>query len=143
MLKSLFVKALAVHQAIYVHSGGRIGHNLLGTRTLLLHTVGRRTGTPRTSALTYGRDGDDYLITASNGGARRHPAWYHNLTARPQCQIQVGRERHWVFARPVLPDDEDYPRLWEIVNKANFGQYRAYQRKTDRPIPVVVLKTSS
>lgn len=139
MLKSLLVKALAVHQAVYVHSGGWVGHRLLGMPTLLLHTTGRRTGQPRTSALTYGRDCERYLVTASNGGASRPPAWFLNLSARPQCEVQVGRDRQWATARPVLPDDPDYARLWNIVNKVNYNQYRAYQKKTDRPIPVVVL----
>lgn len=139
MLNTLLVQVLKTHQLIYEQTDGRLGHRLLVVPTLLLRTTGRKTGKERVSALTYGRDGDDYLITASNGGSSKPPAWLLNVTARPQCEIQIGRERMRATARPVLPDDEDYTRLWDIVNKVNHNQYRAYQRKTDREIAVVVL----
>jgi deazaflavin-dependent oxidoreductase (nitroreductase family) len=139
-MASWFVKALQVHQSIYERSGGWLGHRMIvGTKTLLLRSVGRRTGQLRTNALTYGMDGGSYLVTASNGGSRRPPAWLLNLQASRDCEIQVARRRIPVHARPVLPDDPGYARMWEIVNKANHGQYRAYQRKTDRPIAIVEL----
>lgn len=139
-MASLFVKTLQVHQKVYELSGGWIGHRiLLGTPTLLLHTVGRRTGKPRTSAITYGRDGDKYLVTASNGGSPRPPGWLANVTASPDCEIHVGPRRHKVRARKVMPGDADYERYWEIVNKANHNQYRAYQAKTSRPLAIVEL----
>lgn len=139
-MPDLFVKMLQVHQEVYKRSGGLIGHRILfGIPTLLLHTVGRKSGEPRTSALTYGTDGDDYLVTASNGGSSRPPAWLFNVEAKPNCEVQVGRNRHPVVARAVLPDDPDYARLWDIVNKVNRNQYREYQKKTKRPIAVVVL----
>ncbi len=107
--------------------------------SLLLHTVGAKTGQARTAALTYARDGDDYLIVASKGGDPRAPGWYHNLRKHPDVEIHVGPRRLAVTARAVLPDDPDYPRLWQIVNKNNGNRYTAYQQKTSRPIPVVVL----
>ncbi|WP_068271220.1 nitroreductase/quinone reductase family protein [Aldersonia kunmingensis] len=137
---SLFVKTLEVHQAVYQHSGGWIGHRiLLGIPTLLLRTVGRRTGKERTSALTYGRTDGKYLVTASNGGSSRPPAWLLNVGAQPECAIQVGRRTRKALARTVLPGDTDYARYWDIVNSANRGQYRAYQEKTKRPIAIVEL----
>ncbi|SNR57259.1 deazaflavin-dependent oxidoreductase, nitroreductase family [Haloechinothrix alba] len=143
LLTKTFVKTLALHQLIYERSGGRLGHRVPRMPpSLLLRCTGRRTGQPRTSALTYASDGDRYLITASNGGARKAPAWLHNVTANPQCEIQVGRDRIPVTARPVYPADEGHARLWEIVNEVNNDRYRAYQRKTDREIPVVVLSPS-
>jgi F420H(2)-dependent quinone reductase len=143
-MPSLFVKSLEVHQAVYEHSGGWIGHRILfGIPTLLLRTVGRRSGKQRTSALTYGRDGDKYLVTASNGGSPRPPAWLLNVTAAPDCEIQVGPRKHRVTARKVLPGDADYQRYWDIVNDANRGQYRAYQAKTKRPIAIVELSPRS
>lgn len=139
-MANLFATVLRGHQWIYQHSGGFVGHRLLfGNPTLLLRTVGKRTGLPRTSALTYGRDGAAYLVTASNGGSSRPPAWLHNVTAHPECEIQVGRTVIPVTAMPTLPDDPDYELRWEIVNKANGDRYRAYQKMTGRPIPVVVL----
>ena len=106
----------------------------------LLHTVGAKTGKARTTTLTYARDGDAYLVVASKGGDPKAPGWYHNLKANPNVEINVGPKRFGVTAKPVLPDDPDYARLWQIVNKNNSNRYEAYQEKTSRPIPVVVLK---
>lgn len=139
-MSKLFVKALKVHQQIYERSGGWLGHRMVvGTKTLLLRSVGRRTGQPRVNALTYGKDGEKFLVTASNGGSRRPPGWFFNIEATPDCVVQVGRKKIPVRARAVLPDDPGYERLWGIVNKANFGQYDAYQARTARKIAVVEL----
>ena len=93
----------------------------------------------RTAALTYARDRDDYLIVASKGGAPQAPGWYHNLRKNPNVEINVGPRRLGVVARTVLPEDPDYSRLWQIVNENNSNRYAAYQTKTSRPIPIVVL----
>jgi deazaflavin-dependent oxidoreductase (nitroreductase family) len=139
LVKAAGVQALKVHQFIYERSGGRIGHNLAGTKALLLHTVGAKTGQPRTNALTYAKDGDSYVIVASMGGAPRSPGWYHNLRANPEAEINVGPRRIKVTARAVLPGDPDRDRLWQLADRHNAGRYTAYQRNTTRPIPVVVL----
>ena len=133
------VQLLKVHQFVYVHSGGRIGHNLAGTKSLILRTVGAKTGAQRTNALTYCKDGADYIIVASMGGAPRSPGWYHNLRANPATEIQVGTHRIPVTARPVLPGDPDRDRLWQLADKHNGGRYSAYQKLTKRAIPVVAL----
>ena len=96
----------------------------------------------RTNSLTYAKDGDGYLIVASKGGDPKAPGWYHNLKANPKVEINVGPKRFAVTARPVLPDDQDYNRLWEIVNKNNANRYANYQKRTTRPIPVVELRAS-
>jgi deazaflavin-dependent oxidoreductase (nitroreductase family) len=132
-------RVLRVHDAVYQKTNGWIGHRTLGIPSLLLHTVGAKTGAARTASLTYARDGDDYLIVASKGGDPKAPGWYHNLKANPRVEINVGPKRFGVTARPVLPADPDYARLWQIVNKNNGNRYEAYQTKTSRPIPVVVL----
>ena len=98
---------MRVHDTVYQQTNGWIGHRLMGLPSLLLHTVGAKTGTPRTNSLTYARDGDDYLIVASNGGAPRSPGWYHNLKADPNVEINVGPKRFAVTAEPVLPGDPD------------------------------------
>ena len=72
---SVTSQVLRVHEKLYIASGGRVGHKILGVPTLLLHTTGRRSGKERTNGLVYARDGDDYLVVASNGGADRAPAW--------------------------------------------------------------------
>lgn len=139
-MTSAFGMMLRGHQWLYEHSDGLVGHRLLfGNPTLLLRTVGRKSGVERVSALTYGKDGDSYLVTATNGGSSRPPAWLHNVTAQPECVVQIGRRRWSATARPTLPDDPAYARRWAIVNAANNDRYTAYQKMTERPIPVVVL----
>jgi deazaflavin-dependent oxidoreductase (nitroreductase family) len=132
-------QVLRIHDAVYQKTNGWIGHRTLGVPSLLLHTVGAKTGTARTTSLSYARDGEDYLIVASKSGGPKAPGWYHNLKADPNVEINVGPKRFGVTARPVLPADPDYARLWQIVNKNNGNRYEAYQTKTSRPIPVVVL----
>jgi F420H(2)-dependent quinone reductase len=131
---------LGLHDRIYQRTNGRIGHRIpFVPPSLLLHTVGAKTGRQRTTSLTYARDGDSYLIVASKGGDPRAPGWYHNLKAKPEVEINVGPRRLPVTAKPVLPDDPDYARLWKIVNENNSHRYENYQSRTSRPIPVVVL----
>ena len=137
--QSLLPQVLRIHDAVYRNTNGWIGHRTLGIPSLLLHTVGAKTGKARTTSLTYARDGANYLIVASKGGDPKAPGWYHNLKANPNVEINVGPKRFGVTAKPVPPDDPDYARLWQIVNKNNFNRYEAYQKKTSRPIPVIVL----
>lgn len=134
---------LRIHNKIYQGTDGRIGHKLPGMPpSLLLHTTGAKTGQPRTNSLTYARDGDAYLIVASMGGSDRNPAWYHNLKAQSDAEINVGPRRFGVRARLVTPDDSDYQRMWLLVNENNADRYNAYQRKTSRPIPIFELKAT-
>ena len=116
---------LTVHQWLYEHSDGRIGASLGGRPMLLLRTVGRRTSQPRTSALLYVRDGDAYVVIASKGGGPQHPGWFHNLTAQPDVEIQVGRARIPVRARVAA--GEERSRLWARADEVNQGQYATYQ----------------
>jgi deazaflavin-dependent oxidoreductase (nitroreductase family) len=133
----LFVQ---VHDAVYQRSKGWVGHRIPGApNSLLLHTVGAKTGLLRTNSLSYARDGRDYLVVASNGGDRRAPGWYHNLKTNPSIEVNVGPRRFPMTAAAVLPDDPDYIRLWRIVNANNADRYDAYQARTDRPIPVIRL----
>jgi deazaflavin-dependent oxidoreductase (nitroreductase family) len=136
---SIFSQVLRVHEKIYKATDGRVGHRLLGVPTLLLRTSGRRSGVTRTNGLVYAEDGGDYLVVASKGGADQPPAWLLNLQAKPEVEIQIGRERRDARSRVVEPSDPDYTRLWKIVNENNGDRYTAYQEATSRPIPVVVL----
>jgi deazaflavin-dependent oxidoreductase (nitroreductase family) len=132
-------QVLRVHEAVYKRTDGRVGHNVLGVPSLLLRTTGRRSGVERTNGLVYARDGDDYLVVASKGGSDQAPGWLHNLRANPDVEIQVGRDRRKATARAVEPGDPGYERLWKIVNDNNRDRYSAYQKLTERPIPVVVV----
>jgi deazaflavin-dependent oxidoreductase (nitroreductase family) len=124
------------HIRRYRETDGEEGYVWNGVPTLLLTTVGRRTGESRTSALIFGRDGDDYLVVASMGGMPQHPAWYLNLTANPRVEIQVRADRMSALARTAASDEK--PRLWRIMRDL-WPNYDAYQARTDREIPVVVL----
>jgi deazaflavin-dependent oxidoreductase (nitroreductase family) len=139
LAQGLLPRVLQIHDVVYRNTHGWIGHRMLGIPCLLLHTVGAKTGAARVASLSYGRDGENYLIVASKSGAPSAPGWYHNLKANPNVEINVGPKRFGVTAKPVLPDDPDYARLWQIVNNYNSNRYEAYQEKTSRPIPVVVL----
>ena len=135
---NVFSGLIRLHNNVYQRTHGWIGHRVLILPSLLLHTVGAKTGLARTTSLTYARDGADYLIVASHGGSPRSPGWYHNLKADPNVEINVGPRRFGVTAQPVLPGDPDRERLWRIVTKYNKG-YNEYQKKTSRPIPIVRL----
>ena len=134
-----FVTGLKLHQQLYERSGGLVGHRLLLMPTLLLRTTGRKSGLTRTNALVYGRDGDRYLVCGSNGGHHLPPAWALNMEANPDVEIQVGVRRFQAVATTLRPGDPDYDRLFAICNRANRGQFAAYQKKTDRPLPVFVI----
>jgi deazaflavin-dependent oxidoreductase (nitroreductase family) len=133
-------QVLRLHEQLYKRTDGRIGHRMIGVPTLLLRTTGRRSGVTRTNGLVYARDGDDYLVVASNGGADRPPAWLHNLRASPDVEVQIGRQRRKGTARVLEPTDPDYERLWKIVNANNHDRYSAYQKQTTRAIAVIVVK---
>jgi deazaflavin-dependent oxidoreductase (nitroreductase family) len=137
---SMVSTILRVHEAVYKATGGLVGHRVLGGMpTLLLHSTGRRTGAERVNALTYVRDGESWVVVASKGGSDTAPAWLHNVRAKPEVEVQVGRRRTAATARVMEADDPDYARLWAEANKANRGRYDAYQAMTERRIPLVVL----
>jgi F420H(2)-dependent quinone reductase len=133
---------LELHGRLYEGSDGRVGHRMIGVPTLLLRSTGRRSGARRCNALVYAADGADYVLVASNGGSDRAPGWLHNVRAQPEVEVQVGRARSPGTARVLEPGDEEYARLWRLVNDNNHGRYDAYQRNTARPIPLVVVAPS-
>jgi deazaflavin-dependent oxidoreductase (nitroreductase family) len=126
----------ADHIRAYRATGGEVGYLWNGVPILLLTVTGRRTGHPRTSALIFGRDGDDYLVVASRGGAAKHPLWYVNLQALPQATVEVKAERFNVVAHTASAEQK--PRLWAIMTEL-WPNYDVYQSRTERDIPVVVL----
>jgi deazaflavin-dependent oxidoreductase (nitroreductase family) len=127
------------HVDRYRATDGEEGHDWNGTQTLLLTTTGRKSGEQRTTPLIYGQSGDDYLIVASKGGADEPPAWYLNLQADPNAEIQVKADRFKVSARDA--NDDEKPEMWKTMT-SEWPQYDEYQEKTDRQIPVVVLSRS-
>lgn len=129
----------AEHIAAYRDSGGEVGYLWNGVPTLLLTVTGRLSGQQRTSALIFGRDGADYLVVASMGGAPMHPKWYLNLQSHPAAQIQVRDQCIDVTARTAATEEK--PRLWQIMTGV-WPNYDVYQSRTEREIPVVVLSPS-
>ncbi len=107
-----------------------------GQEYLVLETAGRRSGERRTTPLSFTRDGDGFVLIASNGGARRSPDWFRNLEADPDVTVEVGGQRVPVRATTVVGAERD--RLWRAAVRSYPG-YAAYQLRTRRTIPVVRL----
>jgi deazaflavin-dependent oxidoreductase (nitroreductase family) len=124
------------HVKQYEATGGKVGHDWNGTSCLVLRTRGRKSGEVRKNPLIYGRDGDNYVVVASKGGAPEHPGWYLNLLAHPEIEIQVRDRVIPVTARTGTPADK--ARVWKTMT-AQWPDYDAYQQKTTREIPVVIL----
>jgi F420H(2)-dependent quinone reductase len=139
LAETLQGSVLKLHQFLYERSDGRLGHRMLGVPTLLLRTTGRRSGAERTNALVYATDGSEYVLVASNGGDDRGPGWLFNVRAKPEVEIQVAQARMPGTARVLEPGDQDYERLWRLVNDNNRDRYDGYQAKTSRPIPLIVV----
>ena len=128
----------AEHVRVYRETGGERGYLWRrGTTILLLTTRGRTSGEPRTTPLIYRDDDDRFVIVASKGGAPEHPGWYENLLADRDATIQVRAEEIPVRVRDAEGDERE--RLWRRMVEV-WPDYEAYQRRTDRRIPVVVLE---
>jgi len=125
------------HIEEYVESDGKQGHQWRGLPTLLLTTRGRKSGKLRRTALIYGREGKNYLLVASNGGAANDPSWYLNLVENPEIEIQVGADKMKAHARIATPNEK--PPLWQVMSKI-FPQYDTYQAKASREIPLVIVE---
>jgi deazaflavin-dependent oxidoreductase (nitroreductase family) len=129
------------HVRRYRETGGDVGHIWKeGSTILLLTTKGRTTGEPTTTPLIYAKDGDRYVIVASQGGAPEHPGWYRNLSKDPNVELQVEDD---VFpARARTAEGEERERLWRLANDV-WRHYDEYQTRTERRIPVVVLERAT
>ncbi|HEY4453411.1 MAG TPA: nitroreductase family deazaflavin-dependent oxidoreductase [Pseudonocardiaceae bacterium] len=119
-------------------TNGRFGlTDLGGVDSLLLTTVGRRSGEPRTVALTCAPYQDSYLVAGSNWGGPTHPAWSANLLANPDATIAVHGTSWAVRAR--LLDGEERERMWEVLAE-HWPPYRVYAKRAGRPIRVFILE---
>ena len=138
-------KWITDHIARYVATNGADGYlwdaSIGGGKgmvpTLLLTTTGRKSGRTLTLPLIFGRSGPNYVVVASKGGAPAHPAWYLNLQANPAVQVQVKAEKF--AARAHTADSAERAVLWPKMVEI-YGPYADYQKKTDRQIPIVILK---
>jgi deazaflavin-dependent oxidoreductase (nitroreductase family) len=126
------------HVRQYLKTDGEYGHDWRrGSSTLLLTTIGHRSGEPRTAPLIYGRSGEDYLVVASDGGADEPPGWYVNLQQQAEVDVQVLGHRFRARARTATP--EERPTMWREMT-SHWPDYDKYQERTDREIAVVVLE---
>ena len=126
-----------MHKRFYRLTGGKVGGRIGKLPVLLLTTIGRKSGKPRTQPLAYTRAGDGYAVIASKGGAAQHPLWYLNLRANPLAEVTIGRETRKVSARDA--EGEEREQLWRALADLYPG-YDRYAQKTSRRIPVVVLE---
>ena len=125
------------HVEKYVETDGEVGHEWQdGVYTLLLTTKGRTSGQDYTTPLIYGRDGSDYVIIASKGGADDHPDWYLNLEAHPEVTIQVRDQVMQATAERASQSDKG--RIWPMMADI-WPDYDNYKEKTTRDIPVVLV----
>ena len=125
------------HAAIYRASGGKLAGRMFNSPVLLLITTGRKTGRERTTPLLYLEDGENLVVVASVGGAPRHPDWYWNLKADPEARVQMQERTLRVRAQEA--EGEEKRRLWRRVVEM-YPPYEDYQRRTEREIPVFVLR---
>ncbi|GLW28280.1 nitroreductase/quinone reductase family protein [Actinoplanes regularis] len=143
MPSDFFLKSMnAAHRALLRVTGGRIGYRAAGMPVLELVTTGRRSGTPRAVMLTSPiRDGEAYVVVASRGGDDRHPAWFLNLRDEPQVQVAIqGGPRRPMLATVATPEERAI--LWPRIT-ADFRNYAGYQKRTEREIPLVLLRPLS
>jgi len=135
-MKRLFA---SIHVFLYRLTGGVLGQRLGPARTLLLTTIGHKTGKQRVTPITYFPDGNTFVLVASNYGAATDPLWLRNLRKHPHTQIQVRAKILTVNAEEAVGDEKE--RLAHLARRLN-PTYERYQQRTSRDIPLVVLHPS-
>ena len=133
-----------VNTAVYRWTGGVLGSTWRvggafpwGIPLLLLTTIGRKTGHPRTLPLIYIEEGDNIIVVASKGGLPSEPLWYKNIVANPECDVQIKRRKMKAKARTASPEERE--ALWPKL-VAHYPDFASYATWTDRILPVVILE---
>ena len=131
------------HVWVYQKTGGRLGNKWRvgaafprGVPVLLLTTIGRKSGQPKTTPLLYLADGERIIVVGSQGGMRKHPQWYLNLRENADVTVQTGSRVRQMRAR--IADSQEHAALWPRL-VALYADFATYQAWTDRAIPVVIL----
>ena len=128
-----------LHRVLRRLTGGRIGTSQATERrlgTLFLHTQGHKSGKPRVNGLFYLRSGPAFVVVGSNAGLGTDPAWWANLQAEPEAEVELDGRRHRVLARRA--SEAEAAMLWPRFDAAN-PEFVSYRAKAGRPIPVVIL----
>lgn len=120
-------------------SGGRLGSKLGSQTVLILHTVGRKTGQPRTVPIAYFEYRNKFLLIGSNWGKDKQADWFENLKKEPHVKVEINGNTMMVTAREAL--DDEYKTMWKFAS-GKHPQYLDYQIMTSRRIPIVVLDPS-
>jgi len=118
-------------------NAGKVGGRFEGKTLLLLHTTGAKSGKERINPVAYVRDGENYVVIASKGGAETHPDWYYNILAHPRLSVEVGTETFDVQAK--IAEEPERTRLYNKMVET-MSAFDTYRRKTERVIPVIVLR---
>jgi deazaflavin-dependent oxidoreductase (nitroreductase family) len=143
--KAALQASIGAHLTAYLQSGGRVGHvidgrpsgaYLFGT-TCLIRFKGRKSGRTMITPLSYADRGGEVVIVASKGGAEAHPAWYLNLTAAPEVDFQIATQAFRATWRE--PEGAERRKIWDFMADC-YPFYTAYQQRTERQIPVVMMK---
>jgi deazaflavin-dependent oxidoreductase (nitroreductase family) len=136
-MNPLFKLFVRLHVLLYRSSGGRFGAKMGGRLLVLLTTTGKKTGQQRTVPLVPFREGDALYVMGSMAGAPQHPAWFNNLVAKPDVEVQLGGDT-WRARAEVVPEGPERDRLWRAIT-SELPNFAEYQKKTTRVIPVVKL----
>jgi deazaflavin-dependent oxidoreductase (nitroreductase family) len=121
----------------YEATGGENPRDMRDVPIIVLTSVGAKTGLLRKTALMRVEHDGDYAVVGSLGGAPKHPVWVYNLRKNPHVELQDGPEKHDYTAHEA--EGAERAEWWERSVKA-FPLYAKYQKKTDRIIPVFILK---
>lgn len=127
---------MAVHRSAYRLSKGRVGGHIGPNRVAILTTIGRRSLKRRSAPVFAYKDGADFIVVGSNGGTAKPPQWFENLMVMPEAWLEVGTER--IHVRADTLDRSEREVWWDRVTK-KYPNYRVYQERTDRTIPVARL----
>lgn len=135
-----FFLFLYFHNYLYIFSDGRFGKFLSNRPCLILYSKGAKTQLERKNVLVFLRDGNEICLIASKGGNKKNPGWYHNLKKFRKCKVQIGRDTFDANAREIY--DDERIEWWNKMDFMNRGGYSAYQKLTERKIPVLLLTLS-
>jgi deazaflavin-dependent oxidoreductase (nitroreductase family) len=116
---------------------GVVGAPFEGSKLLILHSTGAKSGAVRENPVVYKDLDGSYAIFASKGGAPTNPDWYYNILAHPAVEAEIGTQKVSLTARVAGPDERE--EIWVPWKTANPG-FAEYEAKTDRVIPVVILE---
>jgi deazaflavin-dependent oxidoreductase (nitroreductase family) len=117
---------------------GKVGGYFAGANMLLLHTVGAKSGQPRTNPVIYIKDGDRLVVFATKSGADTHPDWYYNLLANPTVTVELGDQQYQARATALTAEPERSRLYAKMVEHR--PDFAAYEQKTTRKIPAIILE---